>query len=140
MASKSYVADGTIHVCRFVKPSSSTDFRVEEADSNELTLGISQESGRYAPIPTVTADPVEAAIVDEQLNVFTDPEQVVMLEIGTGGITRGAEIVSDADGKGVAVAGTAATVYQVGAIAEASVAAGVLCPVIIRRYVKTIPA
>lgn len=137
MASKAYTADGTIRVCRFVKPSSSTDFRVEEANANELTLGISSEAGRYAPIPTVTADPVEAAQAGEQVNVYTDPEQVVMLMIGTGGITRGAEIVSDADGQGIAVAAAAGTTYQVGAIAEESASAGELCRVTIRRYPKT---
>lgn len=140
MASKAYVADGTIRVCRFVKPSSSTDFRCVEADANELTIGISSEASRIAPLPTVTTDPPEAAQVNEQLQVFTDPEQVVMLRIGSGGITRGVEIISDADGNGVAVGSTAETVYQVGAIAEESAVEGELCRVVIRRYTKTIPA
>jgi hypothetical protein len=140
MASKGFVADGTIRVCRFVKPSSSTDFRVVEADANELTIGISQEGSRVAPLPSVTTDPPEAAQAGEALNVYSDIGMTVMLRIGAGGITRGLEMISDADGNGVAVGSTAATVYQVGARALETAVEGQLCRVEIHRYTKTIPA
>ena len=140
MASKGYVADGTIRVCRFVKASSTTDFRVVEADANELTIGISQEGSRVAPLPSETTDPPEAARVDEAVNVYSDIGMTVMLRIGSGGITRGLEIISDADGNGVAVGAVAETVYQVGARALETAVEGQLARVEIHRYTKTIPA
>lgn len=140
MASKGYVADGTILVCRFVKQSTTTDFRVLQCGANERVFGISSEAGRIAPIPAVTADPPEAAKVDEQLMVYTDEELVVMLRAGTGGWTRGAELESDASGNGVAAGTTANSTRQIGAVALESVSAGELGRVVIRRYAKKIAA
>lgn len=140
MASKPYVADGTIRVCRFVKISTTTDFRVKECDANEAVFGISQEASRETPIPSVTTDPPEAAQVDEQLNVFTEPGLVVMLRAGTGGWTRGDELESDADGNGVTAGTTANSTRQIGAVALESVSAGELGRVQIRLYAKKIAA
>lgn len=138
MAGKGYVAGETIRVCRFVTLDTSADFTVNEADANEKIHGISQEGGRVAPIPSVTADPPEAAQAGEQLEVHSTDDRVVMLEIGTGGVTAGDRIESDADGKGVTMATTAGTTREVGAIALETASAGDLARVEVHRQAYTI--
>lgn len=140
MASKAYVAGGTIRVCRFVKISTAADFNVLECDANEAVYGISQEASRETPIPSVTTDPPEAAQSGEQLNVFTDRGMVVMLRAGTGGWTRGDELEADADGNGVTAGTTANSTRNIGARALESVSAGELGRVEIQIYAKKIAA
>ena len=131
-AQKSYRAGGTIRRCRFVKLSTTANNTILEADANEVVFGVSQEAGREAPIPSVTADPPEAAQSGDQLNVFQNSEYC-LLEIGSGGVTSGGRLKSDADGKGVAIATTGTTIQHIGAIAQATCAAGELCPVQVYR-------
>jgi hypothetical protein len=136
MAGKSYLAGGTIRVSRFVK-NDTEPFTVLEADANEKIAGISQEGGRVAPIPTVTADPPEAAQDGEQLEIHSTDDRVVMLLIGTGGVTAGERIESDADGQGVTMATTAGTTREVGAIALETAIAGDLARVEVHREAVT---
>lgn len=123
-------AGGTIRRCRFVKPSTSANNTVLEADANERTIGVSQEAGREAAIPSVVADPPEAAQADDDLMVNL-PGQWAMLEAGSGGWTAGDRLKSDADGKGVAIATTGTTIQQIGAIALETVSAGELGKVLV---------
>lgn len=132
-------AGGTIRRARFVKLSTTANNTVLESDANELLYGIAQVGGRTAPIPDVTDDPPNAAISGDRLNVHEDGEEC-LLEIGTGGVTAGDLIESDADGKGVTAATTAASVRYVGAQALETAAAGTLSRVKVRIETKTNPA
>jgi len=107
-----YLAGGTIRPSRFVKIGT-TDFSCLEADANEITIGISQEGGREAPIPSVTT--VNAAESGDSVQVYQESEEC-LLELG-GTVAVGGRIKSDADGKGVAVATTGTTVQESGAFA-----------------------
>lgn len=129
--SKAYIAGGTIRVSRFVKLKSDDNNVVQEADANEKVIGISQEGGRVAPIPTVTADPVEAAQAGEHLNVHLPGglRKDISLVIGSGGCNAGDRLKSDADGKGVVIASTGTTIQHYGAIAMAAASENELCPV-----------
>lgn len=126
----SMLAGGTIRRCRFVKPSTTENHTVLEADANERTIGISQEAGREAAIPSVTADPPEAAQDGDSLQVYW-PGDWALLEAGSGGWAAGARLKSDADGKGVAIASTGTTIQQIGAIAITAASEGELAPVMV---------
>lgn len=128
-------AGGTIRVARFVKSSTSANNTVLEADANEPVVGISQIGGREAPIPAATTDPVVAAIAGENVHVHVlGGDHDVVLRIGSGGVTAGARIKSDADGNGVLVATTGTTIQHVGALALETASEGELCKVLPWRY------
>src|SRR5688572_18879068 len=95
-----FVAGGDIRPCRFVKVSTAADNTVLEADANELPFGVSTNATQDAPIPNADGDAAEAG---DQVHI-SPPGRVCDLEIGSGGVTRGAWIKSDADGKGVLAA------------------------------------
>lgn len=123
-------AGGTIRRARFVKLDTSNNNTVLEADANDRTIGISQEYGREAAIPSVTADPPEAAQDDDDLLVHL-PGDWALLEIGSGGCTAGGRLKSDADGKGVAILGTGTTIQQIGAVALETASEGELAKVLV---------
>lgn len=125
-----FVAGGDIRICRFVKQSTSADYTVLEADANEQTIGISQEGTNDAP--TSGASSLAAASGDP-VAVYGLGD-VCLLTIGSGGVTRGGRLKSDADGKGVAVATTGTTIQQIGARALESAAENELCRVQIVQY------
>lgn len=127
-----FKANGTIRRCRFVKQDTSADNLVLEADANEAIVGISDESAQDAPIPNASANAAEAG---DMLRIYTIGK-VCLLEVGTGGWTPGAELKSDADGKGVLVATTGTTIQEIGAIALKTGVAGDLSPVIVFRGVR----
>jgi hypothetical protein len=98
-----YVASATILVSRFVK-SSGVGTVAQQGTAGDPCVGISQDGGRYAPVPSNTADPVEAAQSGETLDVIAPGEQRdATLLLGTGGATVGGHLMSDASGRGVAV-------------------------------------
>lgn len=98
-----YVASATILVSRFVK-SSGVGTVAQQGTAGDPCIGISQDGGRYAPVPSNTADPVEAAQSGETLDVIQPGEnRDATLLLGTGGATVGGHLMSDANGKGVAV-------------------------------------
>ncbi len=104
-------AGGDINRCRFVNLSTTDDFTVLEADSNERIYGISGDSAQDAPIPSAST---LAAADGDYLVVHTDGD-VCRLCLGSGGATAGDLLKSDADGKGVAVAGSGTTEQHYGA-------------------------
>jgi hypothetical protein len=139
MSAKAMYANGTIRVSRFVKVDTTRNNAVVEGTANAAIRGISQEGGRVAPIPSVTTDPVQAAIAGENINVYTSGEDC-LLRIGSGGCTAGDYLESDADGDGVTVAATAASVRNVGAQALETAVEGELCKVEVLIFTKTNPA
>jgi hypothetical protein len=128
-AQKACRATGTIRVARFVKLDSTADHSVLECDANDRIFGISQMGGREAPLPSVTADPPQAAQAGDTVNVYTNGANSVLLQIGSGGCTAGALLESDADGKGVVAPETAGSKRNYGARALAAAAENEYCPV-----------
>ena len=130
---KTYRANGTIRVARFVKIDPNDNNSILEADANEAIIGVSQIGGRTAPIPDVVTDPPEAAQATEDCNVFFIGEDC-LLYLGTGGVTAGSELISDADGKGVPRATTGTTIQNVGAIGLETALVSTYCKVQVVRY------
>jgi len=124
------ISGGTIRPSRFVKLSTAADQTFLEADANEQTIGVAQDWQRDAPIDG--ADP-DAAESGDPLSI-NPIGSVCLLQIGSGGVTRGDELKSDADGKGVTRATTGTTVQWVGAIALESAVEDELAKVMVVRY------
>lgn len=122
-------ANGTIRRARFVKIDTTGDNECLEADANDAIIGISADSAQDAPIPSASENAAEAG---DMLHINTIGT-VGLLEAGSGGWTPGAEIKSDADGKGVLVATTGTTIQEIGAIGIETVADGELGRVIVHR-------
>lgn len=120
------ISGGTIRPSRFVKFSTAADYTLLEADANEMPCGISDAATRDAPIADASGD---IASSGDQF-MYIPEGNVCLLEIGSGGITRGAYLKSDTDGKGVALA--ASTKQNVGAVALESASAGELCRVLVK--------
>lgn len=131
-----FIAGGDIRPCRFVKVSTAADFTLLECDANEEVFGISTNATQDAPIPNADGDAAEAG---DQIHVH-QPGTVCDLEIGSGGITRGAWLKSDADGKGVAAATTGATAQFYGAKALESGSEGEFVKVLVWPFPKIYPA
>lgn len=127
-----YTASGTIIRARFVKVSGVNT--VAAAGAGEQITGISQLGSRTAPIPSVTADPPEAAQSGEQVNVLDGVDGFAMLEIGTGGCTAGNLLKAESGGKGIALALSGKEHY--GAEALETCSAGELCRVKIKPGVS----
>lgn len=124
------ISGGTIRPSRFVKLSGAADNTMLEADANEAAIGISHEGPRDAPVDGASGD---IASTGDQFDYYPEG-RVCKLVIGSGGITRGAPIKSDADGNGVASLLTGATMQWVGAWALESALEGELCQVIVKVY------
>lgn len=122
------VAGGTIRPSRFVKMSTAADFTLLEADANEFVVGIAHEAPRDAPLDGASANLAESTAPDPV--PYYGEGRVCLLTIGSGGITRGAYLKSDADGNGVALA--ASTKQNVGAIALESASEGELARVLVK--------
>jgi hypothetical protein len=121
-------ADGTIAPSVFVTPTGiSVDNRVLQAAANSVIIGISQSGMKNAPGLTGSDTAVAAAAADE-IEIFGLGD-ICLLTIGSGGVTRGQLLVSDANGNGITLPTQATAVQNVGAIALESVAAGGLCRV-----------
>lgn len=106
-------AGGTIRPCRFVKISGNNIG--SEADANERVIGISYQSGKYAPLnDLVTTNPHTDST--EDLIQLYGPGDICLLEYG-GTVTANDRLKSDADGKGVAIATSGTTIQHFGAVA-----------------------
>jgi hypothetical protein len=95
----SFVANGDIRPCRFVKYDTSGTGLVLECDANEIPVGISGPGTRFAAWDEL--DDGNHAVDGENCVVKQDGEKRVMLELG-GTVNEGSWLISDADGKGTA--------------------------------------
>lgn len=129
-----FTASGTIIVSRFVAISG--DHTVAAAGAGDVPIGISQAGGRYAPIPTVTDSPPNAAISGEHLQVHMPGAAGVLLELG-GTVTAGQKLKPSTAGVGIPVAGTDKLEEDYGAIALRGGASGEKIPVLV-WYGRTI--
>lgn len=125
------IAGGDIRTARFIKPSTAADATLLECDANEMAVGISAEAPRDPPLDG--ADATEIAEAGGQFEYYTEGH-VCLLQLGSGGATRGAQLKSDADGKGVLAATTGATMQWCGAIALESASEDELCKVLVKVF------
>lgn len=95
----SFVANGTIPPCRFVKLDTTATGKVLLCGTNGIIYGISKADTRR--IPALGLDDGNAAIVGENLHVFEDNEECY-LEI-VASVTQGQQLKSDTNGKGTPV-------------------------------------
>lgn len=97
-------AGGNIFPFRFVKLSTSADFTGLQASAEgDYPIGVTDGSIYQATVLNATG---YHAISGTPITL--QPSNTVQIEIGTGGVTRGGFLESDADGKGIAAAGTGA--------------------------------
>lgn len=103
MPSSNFKCGGNVRPSRFVKISA--DHTVIEADANEDAVGISHESGREPPLPSVST--IYAGQDGDFMPVYGDGDECLLTAGDT--ITAGLYLKSDADGQGVPVATTGTT-------------------------------
>lgn len=125
-----FEAGGSIAPSIFVKVSTAADFKVLAAGANDAVIGISSAAAHDAPIPSAATT---AAVSGQSVEVHPIGS-VALLLAGTGGWTRGGELIADTDGTGIARATTGTTIQNVGAIALESASAGEYGRVLIVRY------
>ena len=118
--SQSFMANGNIYPCRFVKLDTSASFKALQAGSNEAILGISQVGTQDAP--GVTGSTAYAAQAGREFQVFMAGSRT-LLEVPAAGCTAGDRLGPDGDGKGVVITPGAGTDYWVGALALQTVSA-----------------
>lgn len=123
----SWVAGGTIHIARFVKPDS-TAFQIVEATSGDPILGIMQEGMRDPPGLNSSVDATIAATTGDKatFNIYYPGDRCRLWMINA--VTAGQYIKASTAGKGTPhTTGTA----SVGAIALTAAAADELGEVLI---------
>lgn len=128
--------NGDVNPCRFVKLATADD-SVTQSGTNEEIHGISQKDARDAPIPSAST---LAGAAGDEIEVHLPPEEDILLEIGSGGVSYGNRITSDTNGKGIAMGSTAATKYNVGAVALEDMAENGFCRVRVHLEAVTFPA
>lgn len=124
--------NGNINPSRFVKLATADD-SVTQCGSAEVIHGISQRDIR-------DIDGTVAGAAGEEIEVHLPPEEDILLELGSGGATYGDRLTSDTNGKGIAMGSTAATKYNVGAIALENGSEGDLIRVRVHIESVTFPA
>lgn len=133
-------AGGAIIRSRFVKGDTSNNHTVVVAGANDIVIGVAQIGAAQAPIPEVTQDPPYAAAnAGETINVHpinSSEDKGIRVELGTGGCTAFAELVSAAAGKAIVAAG--AGTHNIAAIALEAGSEGELVEIMLVRYPKVI--
>jgi len=124
----SAIAGAAIAPSVFVKVSTAADNTVLTASTNEAVIGVATDAAMNAPITGASANAAVAAGDPIAINPLGS---VCLLKIGSGGCTRGAQLVSDSSGFGVAAGATGQ--QNVGAIALESAAQNELARVLVWR-------
>lgn len=135
-----FIAGGDIFPARFVRITG--EFAVSQCSaSTQSIIGVSQE-GTFSPPNLATllggTESGLAASAGQTLKVFGLGD-VCMIEAGTGGITAGTKVKSDANGKAINI-GTAAGTFNVGGTALQTVNAGEKCLIQVNPHVVVISA
>lgn len=121
-------AGGTIRPSRFVKVSTAADFTILEADANEFVVGVSMENTRDAPLDGASTDLASSGDPCE----YYGEGRIAPVLVGSGGVTRGAEVKSDADGQAVLAATTGTTKQNIGGVALETASEGELARILIK--------
>lgn len=119
-----FIAGGDIKPARFVRITG--EFTISQCSaSTQSIIGVSQE-GTFSPPNLATllggTESGLAASEGQSLKVFGLGD-VCMIFAGSGGVTAGTKVKSDADGKAINI-GVSAGTYHVGGTALNTVAAG----------------
>jgi hypothetical protein len=115
------LAGGNLNVMSFVKMSTAADNTALQAGANERIIGITEAGPQDAP---GTSGATAYAAAAGQITTVYGLGNIVNLVAGSGGWTRGDQLISDGSGHGVTAAATGTTVQWVGAIALENAAAG----------------
>lgn len=94
------VAGGDIRSHRFVSIGGADHTLIEANSGDKDVVGISQPGSNEAPLPTYTT-PLAAESGDQFY--YRPFGSEALLEVGSGGATRGVYLKPDNDGKGVAI-------------------------------------
>ena len=122
------IAGGTIRRARFIKVSTAADHTALEAGANERVCGVTADWAHDAPID---GSDINHALAGDNLTFYGVGETCIVT-VGSGGITRGDLLFSDAYGN--AVTGiTAAAGRWISGEALESAAAGELAEIIVRQ-------
>lgn len=125
-----FQASANIRHSRFVTISG--DFTVDETDAGEVAIGITYQDDKWPPLDDLVTTNYHAQ-TGEHVRMYTIGD-ICLLTLG-GTVTAGQALKSDADGQGVAVAGSGNE--EVCAIALEGGASGELRQVQIVRYRQT---
>lgn len=122
-----FIANGNVLPSTFVKldPSVAMPSVINTSATSDLIIGVSKESTDQAGFSLFTGTQY-AAIAGENCRVYQVGDSC-MLSIGSGGVTQGDMISSDASGNGQTAASGSGK--RVGAIALMTAAANTLCRV-----------
>lgn len=127
------LAGGIVRPSRFVKVSTAADNTVLEADANEQVCGIATEATRDAPLDGASGEAASSTVGEGNL-MYSPEGNVALVTVGSGGVTHGAEVKSDADGQAVLAATTGATKQWVAGIALESALEGELARILCKVY------
>lgn len=123
-------AGGTIRTCRFVKINTADNYELLEADANEEVVGVSSQAAQDTPTAGASANAAEDT---DSFRYF--PEGLIALvKVGSGGVTRGAKVKSDADGQAVLAATTGTTLQWVGGYALETASEGEFAKVLLKFF------
>jgi hypothetical protein len=133
-----FVAGGAIAPSRFVTLSTTQDSTVLQATTlNTRCIGISQAGSQLFPTPTNSNNAAGADL--DPVQVY-GPGDIAPLQIGAGGVTRGAMIRCDATGQGVLALTTGNVLQWVQAIALEAGASGEIIDVLVTNPIPYYPA
>lgn len=138
MGAPAYRCNGTVVTSTFVKQDTSDNNSILAAGSGGIIFGVAQEGSRTAPIPDVTADPPQAGIAGESINVYQDGE-FCLVRAGAS-ITAGDKLKSDSNSYATPCTLSAGTREYYGAIALESASSGSLVRVRVETGAITTPA
>lgn len=122
-----WTAGGTINASTFVKVDSS-DYKVVAAGANDSIVGALL--GTLVDPQNGTGSAVIGARSGDPASVIP-PGQIALVYVGSGGVTRGSLVKSDASGQAVLAALTGTTMQQVAGKALRTAAAGDVVEILI---------
>jgi len=123
-------AGGDIYPNTFVKASGAADNTILAAGSNVMVVGACAENTRDAPIDGASSKAAESGDP-----VTYNPEgNRCKVQVGTGGVTRGSLVKSDASGYAVLAATTGPTLQWIAGVAEESASEGELATILIKVF------
>lgn len=123
---RSFIANGNVLPYSFVKMDATAPFKViQAAAASDVPIGIAAEYTQATPLPSDSSTQY-AATAGNELRVYSVGTRC-LLKAGSGGLTVGNRVVSDASGNGV----TGTTGQISGAVADGSAASGELCWVLV---------
>lgn len=124
-------AGGTIAPCRFIKQSTAANNTVlQSAGATTPIVGVSAEGTELTPLAGAAAN---AATVGNPCK-YNPIGSCPLIEVGSGGITAGANVISDGSGKAILAVLTGTTKQYIGGIAQETASAGEFARITVQNY------